>query len=434
MRRVLFLLLALACALPLVGAGLAALAVSAQPTLPAPARMGGNDFGQVLSLFKRNDPRRARPGTLQAATLGERDLELLLAQGARRLGTDLRAKVALGQGLASLQASVALPTNPFGPWLNLQASLRQTSGLPEVASLRVGAVPVPGWLANWALGRVLASQLPGAQTALALRMVKQVNFVPQWAAVTYAWPAQGPSMRQALADTLLPPAEQARLRVYVEALARLTQPLPEQGLTLPLTQLMPPLFSLAASRTHDDADARLENRAALLALALSADRMALPRLVSTSIGWQRPRTLKLVLRGRDDFPLHFLVSAVIAAEGGGPLADAVGVFKEVSDSRGGSGFSFNDIAADRAGTRFGLQAVRAPRALQQRLASGLRDDDLLPPVDDLPEFLTEPEFRRRYGGVDAPAYRAVMADIESRLDRLALLGPALPGAPATQLR
>jgi len=37
---------------------------------------------------------------------------------------------------------------------------------------------------------------------------------------------------------------------------------------------------------------------------------------------------------------------------GTPLADAVGLWKELADARrGGSGFSFNDIAADRAGTR-----------------------------------------------------------------------------------
>ena len=39
------------------------------------------------------------------------------------------------------------------------------------------------------------------------------------------------------------------------------------------------------------------------------------------------------------------------------LSDVIGLYKEIEDSRGGSGFSFNDIAADRAGTRFGEKAV-----------------------------------------------------------------------------
>ena len=131
--------------------------------------------------------------------------------------------------------------------------------------------------------------------------------------------------------------------------------------------------------------------------------------------------MQTTLRGRPDFPLHFLISAFVAAEGGGPLADAVGVYKELLDAQGGSGFSFNDIAADRAGTRLGLRLVRQARATQQRLAEPVTEDELMPSVTDLPEHLTQAEFKRRFGGMGAPAYLAMMASIEARLDRLPLL-------------
>lgn len=52
---------------------------------------------------------------------------------------------------------------------------------------------------------------------------------------------------------------------------------------------------------------------------------------------------------------------MLAAYAGTPLADVVGLFKEMEDSRGGSGLSFNDIAADRAGTRMGELAVSQQR-------------------------------------------------------------------------
>jgi hypothetical protein len=55
---------------------------------------------------------------------------------------------------------------------------------------------------------------------------------------------------------------------------------------------------------------------------------------------------ELRLRGRLDFPQHLLISAALAAEGGGPLADAIGLYKEVADARHGSGFSFNDIVIE----------------------------------------------------------------------------------------
>ncbi len=131
----------------------------------------------------------------------------------------------------------------------------------------------------------------------------------------------------------------------------------------------------------------------------------------------------VTLAGRTDFPQHFTISAALTATAGSPLSDAVGLYKEVDDARRGSGFSFNDIAADRAGTRFGALAMAGPDArarLETVLARGLREADLIPDVRDLPEFMAEPEFLRRFGGVGAPPYRRMMADIEQRIAALPL--------------
>ena len=122
--------------------------------------------------------------------------------------------------------------------------------------------------------------------------------------------------------------------------------------------------------------------------------------------------------GRGDFAQHYLVSAALAAEAGGPLADALGALKEVGDTRGGSGFSFTDIAANRAGARLGELAVRAPGRVQALLAGAPQDTALLPAVDDLPEFMGRREFEARFGGVGAPAYEAMISRIDARLDAL----------------
>ncbi|HEX2011361.1 MAG TPA: hypothetical protein VJN44_10520, partial [Roseateles sp.] len=143
-------------------------------------------------------------------------------------------------------------------------------------------------------------------------------------------------------------------------------------------------------------------------------------LLPAARDWPRP-ALEFGLHGRPDFPMHWLISAALAAQAGGPLADAVGIYKEIADTRDGSGFSFNDIAADRAGSRLGQLAVREPRRLQQRLAAGVAEPELLPDVSDLPEFLSAAEFRRRYGDTGSAAYRAMMGEIEARLDAQALL-------------
>ena len=118
--------------------------------------------------------------------------------------------------------------------------------------------------------------------------------------------------------------------------------------------------------------------------------------------------------------MHYLMSAALAAEGSGALSDALGLVKEVSDARHGSGFSFNDVAVNRAGTRLGELAVRDPRRVQALLAAGPGPDELLPDLSDLPEFMPEAEFLERFGGVGAPAYQAMLASIEARFGALAL--------------
>ena len=394
------------------------LAFEARPLVTETPTLDFNDIDRAKQLLLRNDPRGKLPGITRALVLSPRDLELLMNQAGRQFG-EPRARVQMQPGLARVQASLPLPGNPLGGWLNLDAVLRETDGLPRVARLRVGRLPVPAWLAAQALPWLLDALNLRAQGALAQRLVSQVGFGAQKMVLAYAWPD---NPQQDLANSLLAPAEQARLKIYADHLARLSAELAPAG-PVSITRLLPPVFALARQRSADRAQAVLENRAALVALAFLVNGQGLAVLVPDARLWARARPLQITLAGRPDTPQHFLVSAALSAEGGGPLADAIGLYKEVADSRGGSGFSFNDLAADRAGTRFGLQAVHHPQALQARLASGVQEADLLPAVADLPESMDAREFERRFGGVGGAAYRQMLHDIEARLDRLALLAP-----------
>ena len=323
----------------------------------------------------------------------------------------------LQRGRATLLLSSELPPNPFGRWLNLKVQLVQTQGLPVIDRLQIGRLPLPALLAE-PLAQALADRAGlRRELVLASDIVRRVRFEPQQLLVTYAW--QDDSARR-LFDGLLAPAELERLQLYADRLAALTSAHPPFS-TLPMVTLLSPLFELAQQRSTAGADAALENRAALVVLTLYATGRSVGAVALSARNWTPARPLRLLLSGRADFPLHFLVSATLASEGTTPLSRAIGVYKEVADSRGGTGFSFNDMAANRAGTRFGELAVGSPQALQQRLAGGLSDAQLLPRVDDLPEYLAEPEFLRRFGGVGAPPYNALLAEIDRRIAALALL-------------
>jgi hypothetical protein len=235
--------------------------------------------------------------------------------------------------------------------------------------------------------------------------------------VTYLWSDDVATLAGAV---LVTPEDQVRLRAYQERLADAAEKAPR---TISLAKLMPSIFQLTLDRGATGDPVR-ENRAAILVLALYAIDKPLDKIVPAAMQWRRPAQRSVTLAGRDDFPKHFLVSAAIAAEAGSPLADAIGVYKEVEDSRGGSGFSFNDIGADRAGTRFGEVASQSPeraRELAQAVSSGVKESDFMPDVSDLPEFMPEAEFNRRYGGVGGPGYKKLMTTIEERVSARPLL-------------
>jgi hypothetical protein len=421
MRRTLRLLpwaLLTACLLLLAAAAVAAwLAMARQPLVVSTATVSHDDIARARALLQQHNPGNTRPGIERGVTLGERDLELLVNHGGQRLG-EVRSRVRLQPGVAVVQISLGLADTPWGRWLNLQAVLRQTDGLPDIERLRIGHLPVPAWLAEWAWPHLLAAGDLSAQGALAQKVVRRATFLPRQLALTYTWPG---SLRQAFGQSLLPADEQARLQAYANQLAAVAQALPAGYKSVSVAQVLPPLFALARQRSTDAASAARENRSALVALALVAYGPGLSAMVPASVPVARGRPLVFSLAGRKDTPQHYLISAALAAEGGGPLSDAIGLYKEVADSRGGSGFSFHDLAADRAGTRLGGLALRQPQLLQSRLAAGLNEAQLLPPMDDLPESMAEAEFQRRFGGVGAPAYQAKLADIEARLDRLPLL-------------
>jgi hypothetical protein len=176
----------------------------------------------------------------------------------------------------------------------------------------------------------------------------------------------------------------------------------------------------ARSRTGSAVE---ENRAALLGLGIVLGAGQLTTFAG-DVADAGQKRLAAQLRagttahGRADWTRHFAVSGALTVLSAVAPSDAAGLLKEELDADGGSGFSFADLLADRAGTSFAERATRSEEtaaSVQQRVAAGFRLEDYFPPAKGLPENIPDSELRARYGGVGGPLYRQYADEIERRV-------------------
>lgn len=120
---------------------------------------------------------------------------------------------------------------------------------------------------------------------------------------------------------------------------------------------------------------------------------------------------KPTIHDRHDLALHFFLSAYLTATFGADAAYNLGIAKELSDSNGGSGFSFADLAADRAGVEFAKQ-VSSGQVSLGTLSEKFTVSDYMPSIDGLAEGIQQEEFQKQFGDIKGEAFKERLAEIE----------------------
>lgn len=396
-------------------------AIESQPLVQPAGQLAHRDIERIRQLLRQHDPRHLRKQEVRTLSLTERDLNLLLQYAAPR-NLALGSQAALRPGDLQARMTLKLPDNPLGDYLNISTALSTDDGGVHIDRLSVGRLALPGWLLEPLLQQKHRLMLKHSDDyRLALESIDSIRFQEDRLVVVYQLdPELVDRLRQRSKQYLFPEADARRLLVYHEELARIAGQSASSHQSL--AGVMPPLFQLASTRTAEGGKPQDENRALLLALALHALGMDIRRFIDA------PREpphikLRLTLLDRHDLVQHYLASAALTVSAGSGLAGAIGVFKELDDSRRGTGFSFPDLLADRAGIRLAEMASatgRQARLLQQRMSGPLSEADFMPDIDDLPEGIMELEFRHRYRDLDSQAYRLVEDEIERRLSRCSL--------------
>jgi hypothetical protein len=143
------------------------------------------------------------------------------------------------------------------------------------------------------------------------------------------------------------------------------------------------------------------------------------RLVETD----QERALRLAslgaptMLGRRDLAQHFFVSAHLAAIAGTQAASVAGMAKEFNDANRGSGFSFADVAANRAGVLFAGGVINKRFSLID-VAEKFRVPVYMPAVADLSEGLMAAELTLQFGGQSDDRFQQQLQQIDQRLLQL----------------
>lgn len=170
-----------------------------------------------------------------------------------------------------------------------------------------------------------------------------------------------------------------------------------------------------------------ENTNALLALGLYAGDYNFRTFLShvTNIELNRlANPPKVELAERRDLMLHFLYSATIQILSSKDLSLSIGELKEINDmGSGGSGFSFADLAADRAGIQFVTLAMDKKGGashLQSFLIKANSEESFFPDIFGLKEQLSLSEFENEYRSTNSKEYKSTVREIDRRIRLLPL--------------
>jgi hypothetical protein len=398
------------------------LAIDIHPTDIDMPKVTSADRRHLYDLFAGKNPVGIREGDTATLCLGAHDFNLLLAWGLSVEGSARRANIDFVGDEIQILAST--PIHGTSKFVNILArggiALHNGKLDLRVDRLRIGRIELPR-VALHTLAPVLARAIardPRLQPIA--ERVRSVELQAGQLTVTYGHgtPPKGFVARlfhDQDAEPIDIPAVHAQIRNMIAAAPKMPRDSEARfAATVRAT------FQFAQEQGSPAIEA---NRAAVLALGIALGHAHVETLIgrfmdeSTRIAL-RKAFAGTTVRQRDDWPKHFFVSAALTVIAAGNISDASGLLKEEKDSAGGSGFSFGDLLADRAGTTFAEVATRdeaSARALQMRVAQGFRVDDFFPEAKDLPEGIQEAELQTSYGGVGGKGYSRLTAEIERRI-------------------
>lgn len=403
--------------------------LQAQPLDFEPRRVTSADKRELVEAVKR---RKEVQNGHEVYHLTAEQVDELLAWGIAFAAPESKAKIELLDDTQKVQASWRLPARMHRarPFLNLvvtgRCEIAEQRVELDMQSVRIGSLAIPGMVTRY-LSRHLAAWINDDPLNRDLLLGVAAVIIHQDGADLYVT-VDGIRHRR-LAKAL------RTIGAYPDVTDAVAEHLADVASIARRANRRDPLFDLVvrqafqtAARRSETGDPVRENRAAILTLGLALGTVSLEGIVGdvwqgTARGYVALIPRRSKLRERADWSRHFWVSAAITLLATNHVSDMLGLLKEELDAgEGGSGFSFGDLAADRAGTAFAQLATRdadSARAIQRWILSADTDlNELMPAAADLPEGMSDADLLARFDSVDGPRYRQMIEEIDRRVRAL----------------
>lgn len=387
--------------------------VSNKPDIAVGWTLTREDIARAKKILHEGS--KTKPDEIGTIELTQPDLNLAANYLLNRYSRSA-AKIELKNKVLRFTVTMTLPQNNLGQYLNISFRLGNDdeNELPTLTKFKAGKLLLPAKFAAFVIVNIIRYTSLNEYFILATHPIKTVKIDQQKISITYYSSLE--TLIQAR-NFLTQSGDNPKLDIYQQKLFEITASHdPEWRLSL--ADLLKPLFELAYQRSTLE-NAIEENKIAIMAINDYVNKKETRKFLSSSAS--KPITEKrysTFLYKRIDLAQHFIGSAAITASLNGQVAKVAGEEKELSDAKDGSGFSFIDLAADKAGTRFGEMATSSPESARkiQKAMSGIKDySDFMPDPRDLPEHMDETEFKQRFQSVDSPAYQEISKQIDARI-------------------
>lgn len=325
------------------------------------------------------------------------------------------SQITISDQQLAFNLAILLKNNLFGNYVNINFKLAKQQGYPVIHSLQIGEIIIADEFAGLIIESMIKYTPLKDYYILAVQHIKEIQINTSGLTITYN---ASPDLN--LKDKLKLNENHFQSVLFYQQQITHIIARHDPKWRLSLSELLQPLFKAAYHRSMPY-NAKAENRAVLIAISTYVNKHEiqtyLPFDISPATTLQYPASLYK----RTDMAKHFIASAVLAATGARTLALILGEEKELHDAKQGSGFSFIDLAGDRAGLRFGKRAVQSKnkaRRLQLDMSQIKDYTAFMPDVRDLPENLNEQTFKQQYGSIYSAEYQNMLKEIDQRISRL----------------